>query len=155
MKNYLKLIISLLIPLLIGYASSLFNIAALANWYPTLTKPTFNPPSAIFGPVWTILYLMIGLSLYFLWTARTKREKKTAYIFFTVQLILNFFWTFIFFGLNKIFPALIEIIILWITILLTIIYSYKISKKSAYLLIPYLLWVTFATILNFAFWILN
>ncbi len=160
MKNYIKLIISILIPLAIGYFSSFFNLNAIPTWYATLNKPFFNPPNWIFGPVWTILYVLIGISIYLVWTSKAKiksekQRKKKAYYIFAIQLILNFLWTVLFFGLNLILPALIEIILLWFAILINIIFVYKISKTSSYLLIPYFLWVSFATLLNIYFLILN
>jgi len=150
--NLKKLIISILLPFIISGIGSIFTSNSISTWYAELIKPSFNPPSWIFGPVWTILYLIIGISFYLIWI---KKFDKITYIIYGIQLLLNGLWTIIFFGFKSPFYALIEIILLWISILLTIIYFYKINKISAYLLIPYILWVTFATILNFSLFILN
>jgi benzodiazapine receptor len=156
MKNPFKLIISIAICLLAGAVGSIFTVSSVNSWYLTLVKPSFNPPSWLFAPVWTILYIMMGISLYLVWKKGTKAKeaKKGMRLFFT-QLWLNLFWSLLFFGIRNPLVALIEIIILWIMILMTMIIFYKLEKKTVYLLIPYLLWVTFATILNFAIVLLN
>jgi len=150
--NLKKLIISIFLPFIISGIGSIFTSNSISIWYAELIKPSFNPPNWIFGPVWTILYLMIGISFYLIWI---KKFDKITYIIYGIQLLLNGLWTIIFFGFKSPFYALIEIILLWISILLTIIYFYKINKISAYLLIPYILWVSFASILNFSLFILN
>ncbi|MBL7052022.1 MAG: tryptophan-rich sensory protein [Nanoarchaeota archaeon] len=152
MKKIFKLIISLLIPFLASAIGSLFTASSVSTWYLTLIKPTFNPPSWIFGPVWTILYLLIGIALYLVWI---KKKDITAFIIFGIQMFLNALWSVIFFGLQKPFFAFTEIILLWISIILTMIYFYRINKISAYLLIPYLLWVSFAAVLNYFIFMLN
>lgn len=152
MKKYFKLIISLLIPLMIGSLSGLFN-SSDTIWYQELIKPAFNPPGWVFGPVWTILYLMIGLAFYYIWTS--EKEIKLPTIFYSIQLCLNFVWSFLFFGLMNPLLAFVDIVLLWIFIIVTMFLFYKVSKKSTYLLIPYLLWVTFAAILNFTIYYLN
>jgi len=155
MNKYLKLAISILIPLAIGFLGSIATSGSVNTWYKTLNKPSFNPPSWVFGPVWTVLYILIGLSFYFVWTDNSGKQKKTAFIVYSFQLFFNLLWSFLFFGLRSPFAALIEIIALWIFIITNIIVFYKISNKAGLLLIPYLLWVTFATILNFSIYILN
>ena len=151
--DWKKLIFSILIVQLAGFIGSLFTTTSQGSWYSEIIKPTFNPPNSVFGPVWTTLYLLIGISLYLILIS--KNSKKTAlYLFFT-QLILNSLWSILFFGLENPLAAFIEIIVLWVIILLTILYFYKINKNAAYLLIPYILWVTFAAILNFFIFILN
>lgn len=156
MKNWVKLILCIIAIELVGVIGGFFTASSIPLWYDSLIKPSFNPPNWIFGPVWTILYITIGISLYLVWTNKAKSKKKTKFYWaFWIQLILNFFWSILFFGNQNIFGALIEIIFLWMAILATIIFAYKISKPSAYLLIPYWLWVSFATVLNFAIWILN
>ncbi len=152
MKNYQKLIISIITPLLIGFLGSIFTSQSVSSWYLNINKPFFNPPSWIFGPVWTILYIFIGLAFYYLW--QKNNCLKCFYIYF-IQLFLNLTWSFFFFGLTNPFLALINIIFLWIAILLSIIWFYPVSKISAYLFIPYFIWVSFATLLNFAIWYLN
>lgn len=151
-KNIIKLIISIIICQLAGIIGSFFNIKSIPNWYASLTKPSFNPPNWVFAPVWTFLFLLIGISLYLVWT---KGFTKQALIFFSIQLILNILWSALFFGLRNPFLAFIEIIILWTFILLTIISFYKISETAGILLIPYILWVSFAAVLNFSIYILN
>ena len=152
MKKFWKFIISIVVPFIIAGIGSFFTSSSVGTWYVTLVKPVFNPPSWVFGPVWTVLYLLMGISLYMVWI---KRVGIKAMIFFGVQLFLNALWSIIFFGLNNPLYAFIEIILLWFSIVFTIYYFYKIEKTAAYLLIPYLLWVSFAAILNFSIMILN
>ena len=151
--DILKLIICILICQIIGFAGSLFNIKSIPGWYSKQKKPSFNPPNWIFGPVWTLLYLLMGISLYLVLISG--KVTTLAIIIFSIQLFLNLIWTAIFFGMKKPSLAFIEIILLWISILINIIIFYNLSKISAYLLIPYLLWVSFAAVLNFAIWKLN
>lgn len=151
--NWGKLIFSLIITQLAGIIGSLFT--SIGNWYDNLIKPSFNPPNWVFGPVWTLLYLLMGISLYLILASKTSKNRKMGlYLFFT-QLILNSLWSILFFGLKNPLFSFIELIILWFAILFTIIYFYKVNKKASYLLIPYLLWVTFAAILNLSIVILN
>lgn len=154
MKKIWKLIISILIPFLVSAIGGLFTASSVSTWYVTLIKPSFNPPSWVFGPVWTILYLLMGIALYLIWVAKSK-NKKTSFIAFGTQMFLNALWSVLFFGFHKPLFAFIEIVILWIAILTTIIYFYKINKNAAYLLTPYILWVSFAAVLNLAIFILN
>ena len=149
------LIISVLIPLAAGFVGSLFTTPSIPTWYATLNKPSFNPPSYLFAPVWTFLFILIGLAFYLVVTTKTKKSKKFAYKVYFTQITLNTLWSILFFGLQNPALALIEILILWSTILANIYYFYKIKKDAALLLIPYLLWVTFATLLNFSIWQLN
>ena len=155
MHKIIKLILSLAIPQLIGLLGSIFTIQSVNNWYTTLAKPVFQPPSWLFGPVWTILFILIGLSLYFYWQEKSKVNKSIGYIIFAIQMFFNLLWSVLFFDLRNPLFALIEIFILWILILINILLFYNVSKKSAYLLIPYLFWVSFASILNLAIFILN
>ncbi|HUV46747.1 MAG TPA: TspO/MBR family protein [Candidatus Bathyarchaeia archaeon] len=145
----IKLIASVVICQLAGVIGAFFTTPAISGWYKGLNKPAFNPPNWLFGPAWTFLYFLMGVSLYLVWNKKNSKQKKTALIFFVIQLGLNILWSIIFFGLRLPLVAFLEIIILWLFILLTIIKFFPISKKSAYLLIPYLLWVTFASVLNF------
>ena len=151
--NYLKLIVSIIICQLAGIIGSIFTADSVSTWYLTLNKPFFNPPNWIFGPVWITLYLLIGISLYLIWN--NKNFNKTGIYFFSAQLVLNTLWSILFFGLKNPLLAFIEIIILWIFILLTMIYFYRTSKTATYLLLPYILLVTFAAILNISLFILN
>jgi len=156
MKKSWGIVISVLICELIGISGAFFTMPSIPTWYKTLNKPFFSPPNWLFGPVWTILYLMMGISAYLIWEKGLKNKKvKEALLFFAVQLILNFSWSLIFFGLQLPFSAFINIITLWLAILVTILRFNKISKTAGYLLIPYLLWVSFASVLNLAIVILN
>jgi benzodiazapine receptor len=155
-SNIVKLIISLVLPQAIGGIGSIFTMTSVSTWYVGLNKPSFNPPNWIFGPVWTILYLMMGIALYLVWKQGIQRQNvKCAVGLFTVQLTLNLTWTFLFFYLKMPFVAFIEIVILWISILITIIAFVRISRPTGLLLVPYLLWVSFASVLNFFLWRLN
>ncbi|MBN2422884.1 tryptophan-rich sensory protein [Candidatus Woesearchaeota archaeon] len=154
--NYLKLIASIVICQSAGIIGSFFTASSVNTWYLTLNKPSFNPPSWVFGPVWITLYFLMGISLYIIWN-NYKNTKKSglALILFSFQLLLNSLWSILFFGLRNPFLAFIEIVLLWTAILLTILYFYRISKTAAYLLIPYILWVSFAAVLNFSIFYLN
>jgi len=152
--KWIKLIISLIIPQVIGYIGSLFTITYVGSWYAVLNKASFNPPNWLFAPVWTILFVLMGISFYLIWSSEAK-NKKLAYWVFGIQLALNLLWSILFFGLRSPMYALIEIIVLWLTILFMIISFSKISKTAAYLQLPYLLWVGFASILNLFIVVLN
>jgi translocator protein len=155
-KNWLKLIISIVIASMAGFLGSFFTASSVTTWFTTLVKPPFNPPSWLFGPVWTILYFMIGVSLFLVWTTKANKiSKKKAYWIFGIQLVLNAMWSVVFFGAQNPGLAFIVIVFLWISIILNIVAFYKIRKSAGYLLVPYLLWVSFASVLNFAIWILN
>ncbi|CAN5523032.1 TspO/MBR family protein [soil metagenome] len=153
--NLFTLIICLAIPLIIGGISGYATMDGLTSWYQTLNKPSFNPPNYLFGPVWTTLYVFMGISLYLIWRAPLTDVRKLALIIFSVQLILNFFWSIIFFSYHSPGLALIEIAAMWISICIMIYVFQKVNKTAAYLQIPYLLWVSFASILNAAIWKLN
>ncbi|MCX8202360.1 MAG: tryptophan-rich sensory protein [Candidatus Micrarchaeota archaeon] len=155
MENYLKLVIAILIPFCAGAVGSYFTFPEIDSWYQLLAKPSFNPPNWIFGPVWSFLYLLIGISFYLIWKEKEISKNLSIYKYFFIQLVLNTSWSLVFFGLKNIFFALLLIIVLWFSILLTILSFYKVSRISAYLLIPYLIWVSFATILNYYVYILN
>ena len=155
MKNLPKLAIAIIIPLAVGFISSFFTMDSIPTWYSTLVKPALNPPNWIFFPVWTLLYVMMGISFYLVWRKGFNNKTKTAIYLFSTQLLLNFLWTFIFFGLKLMLLAFVEIVILWVMILITILRFYKISKGAAYLLIPYIVWVSFASYLNLAIFLVN
>lgn len=146
----IKLISCIFLCQLAGIFGSLFMDS---NWYESLVKPWFQPPSWLFGPVWITLYLLMGISLYLILI--NKKKSNLALGAFGVQLILNALWTLVFFGLNNIFLAFIEIVLLWLAILATIYLFYEIDKRAAYLLAPYIIWVTFAMILTFSIWRIN
>jgi len=155
MKNLPKLAISIIIPLAVGFISSFFTRDSIPTWYNTLVKPALSPPNWIFFPVWTLLYVMMGVSLYLVWRKGFNNKTKTAIYIFSAQLLLNFLWTFLFFGLKSMLPAFVEIVVLWVMILITIVRFYRISKEAAYLLIPYIIWVSFASYLNLATFLVN
>lgn len=158
-KKYLdikKLIISIFICLFAGFIGSLFTMPAIPTWYATLQKPSFAPPNWVFFPIWTSLFIMMGISLFLVWQKGCEDKKvKTALYLFTGQLILNALWSVAFFGLRSSLLGLMEIIFLWIAILATILSFMKLSRTAAYLLIPYILWVSFAAFVNFSIWRLN
>ncbi len=156
LMDKIKIVIAVLICEFAGIIGAVFTTPAITTWYATIQKPSFNPPNWIFFPVWTVLFLLMGLSLYIVWTKGLdkKEVRKAAYVF-AFQLILNIAWSIIFFGFKNPFLAFIEIILLWISILATIILFYRISKKAGAIMIPYILWVTFAAFLNYSVWILN
>lgn len=153
--NWLKLLVCVLGIVLLGSISGLANIGNIQTWYAGLEKPSFNPPNSVFGPVWTTLYALMGLSLYLIWQSpKTAQRTKSLRIFF-VQLVFNFCWSFIFFYFHLPGLAAIEILLLWGMILWMILSFYKINHWAAYLQIPYILWVSFASILNISIWWLN
>lgn len=156
MNNTLKLIIAIAIPLAVGATSGFFTITGVESWYQTINKPSWNPPGSVFGPVWTTLYVLMGVALFLVWkSSGSDTLKRTAITLFAIQLILNFFWSFIFFDQQQPGWAFVEIITLWFFILLTIFSFTRVSKTAAWLLVPYISWVSFAAILNYTIWKLN
>ncbi len=150
MINALKLLFSIIICEAIGILGAVFTTPAIPTWYAGLKKPSFSPPNWIFGPAWTLLYALMGISAYLIWQQGIEKPAvRNALFIFTLQLILNFFWSFFFFKLQSPLHALIEILLLWVLILVTIVSFYQINKAAGLILIPYLLWVSFATLLNF------
>ena len=154
--QFLPFIICLLIPLAIGALGSFFTFESVNTWYITLNKPSFNPPNGIFGPVWTTLFTLMGISSYWVWQ---KRKVIIGYHWalftYLLQLVLNLMWSFLFFYQRQIELALIEIIILLITIITTAFLFYRIDKRAGLLFIPYILWVSFASYLTYSIYILN
>jgi len=155
LNNTLKLIISIILTVGLGSLGGLFTIAEIPTWYAGLNKPSFNPPNWIFGPVWTTLYLLMGISFYLIWKLPSSKSRTQAIFVFFIQFILNFCWSILFFSMHQIGWAFVEIIAMWILILLTILQFRKHSIPAAVLLIPYLLWVSFASLLNWSIWLLN
>jgi tryptophan-rich sensory protein len=157
MSKIVKIAIAVAIGLGVGFGSSLVTQSSITTWYPTINKPSFNPPNEVFAPVWTILYVMMGVSAGLVWS---KMEvvpvlvKKALWVF-TIQLILNALWSFLFFGLQNPFLALAEIMLLWLMIFETIKLFKPIDALASKLMIPYLLWVSFAMVLNGSIWWLN
>jgi len=157
-NNFLKLVIAVVACEVAGIIGSVFTMPSIPTWYAGLAKPALNPPAWVFGPVWTILFALMGISLFLIWksiSSVTQKERRVGIILFFVQLALNMLWSIIFFGLHNPGVAFVDIILLWLAILATIITFAKISKLAAWLLVPYILWVSFAAYLNFALWILN
>lgn len=155
-NNLLKLISSIAICQLAGIIGSIFTAPAIPGWYSGLIKPAFNPPSWIFGPVWITLYTLMGISLYLIWVGKSdKKQKKRNIRIFLLHLIFNSMWSVLFFGLKNPALALIDIIFLLMFISYIIWRFWKVNKLSASLLIPYWVWVAFASVLNFYLWRLN
>jgi len=156
MKPVLKLIISIAIPLAVGAIAGFFTTSSVDGWFTTINKPSFNPPNWLFAPVWTALYIMMGIAFFLVWKSNADEKiKQSAMVLFFFQLALNFLWSFIFFYAHQPGWALVDIIALWVLIFFTITWFGKISPAPAWLLVPYISWVSFATILNFAIWKLN
>jgi tryptophan-rich sensory protein len=154
MKNIWKLIISIIICELAGIIGSLFTMPSIPTWYAGLGKPALNPPAWVFGPVWTTLFVLMGIALWLVWINRSadKKAKKTAIVIFFIQLALNTLWSIIFFGWHSPGWSFVDLVFLWLAILTTIILFAKVFKPAAWLLVPYILWVSFAGYLNFAIW---
>ena len=154
--DILKLVISIIICLGAGFIGSFFTTPAIPTWYAILKRPPFAPPNWLFAPVWTTLFVLMGISAFLVWRrGLNDPQVKIALGIFIVQLILNALWSVMFFGLRSPLAGLIDIAILWIAILLTILNFFKISTAAGLLLIPYILWVSFAAVLNFSIWRLN
>jgi len=155
MNKYLKLALCILLPLTIGSLSGFATAASIDSWFVELNKPVFNPPSYLFAPVWTTLYILMGISFYLILQSPKTELRKKAIIIFCIQLFLNFCWSFLFFKYRLLGIAFIEILMIWISIIVMIYIFKKINKTAAYLQIPYLLWVSFASCLNGSLWWLN
>lgn len=156
LNNPLKLIIALAAPLLVGWIGSLFTTPEINGWYSSLAKPALNPPNWIFGPVWTTLFILMGIAAFLIWRRGLNHKNvQAALAIFVFQLFLNVFWSLLFFGIHSPMVAFTEIISLWLAILALILAAYQVSRPAAYLLIPYVFWVSFATYLNYAIWQLN
>jgi tryptophan-rich sensory protein len=151
-----KVTIAIAITLLLGSTSGLITAGAVEGWYMEIEKPSFNPPNTIFGPVWTLLYIMMGFSAGLIWSNGSEDPKvRRGLALFGIQLLLNVLWSLLFFGLKSPGLALVDIGILLITIVLCIRAFHPIDRWAAYLMVPYLLWVSFATVLNASIWLLN
>jgi benzodiazapine receptor len=154
--DILKLVVSVIICLGAGFIGSVFTTPSIPTWYATLKRPSFAPPNWLFAPVWTTLFVLMGIAAFLVWRrGLNDPQVKIALGIFIVQLILNTLWSVMFFGLRSPLGGLIDISILWIAILLTILNFFKISTTAGLLLIPYILWVSFAAVLNFSIWRLN
>lgn len=145
------LVICLMVELLGGW----FTEMGVKTWYPTIQKPTWVPPNWVFGPVWTVLYIMMAFSLWLVWKEPTTAPKAMAYRLFAAQLCVNLIWSALFFTFECPLCALIDIVVLWLLVAWTIASFYAIRPLAGFLLIPYLLWVSYAMALNASIWYLN
>lgn len=149
-------VVALIIPQLAGVIGSFFTFPAISEWYQGLQMPLLAPPNWVFGPVWTTLFLLMGVALYLVWKAgASRREVHLALSVFGVQLVLNSLWSILFFGMRNPGVAFAEILILWLMIVATIVTFWRVARVAAWLLVPYLAWVSFAAYLNFMIWQLN
>ena len=156
MQKILKISLVVVVCVTIGYLSGMVTRDSIITWYPTLVKPVFNPPNWIFAPVWTLLYVMMGIAAGLVWTSNSDEQTtKKAIGFFAIQFGLNALWSYLFFGLHNPLLALIEIFLLLLMIFETYVQFKKIDKVAGMLLLPYLAWVSFATLLNASIWWLN
>ena len=157
MNKISRIAIVVIICLAVGYLSGMVTRASITTWYPTLVKPSFNPPNWIFAPVWTSLYVMMGVAAGLIWNQITTQKAAVtkALQFFTIQLVLNALWSFLFFGLHNLMLATIEVVLLWLMIFETYSQFAKINKTASYLMLPYLAWVSFASVLTASIWWLN
>lgn len=155
-NNRSKLVIAIVLSELAGIIGSVFTTPSVTSWYAGIVKPAINPPAWIFAPVWTILFALMGIAAFLVWRKGLEhRDVKIALSIFIGQLVLNTLWSIIFFGLHSPGGALVEIVFLWLAIAATIIAFAKVSKSAAWILAPYILWVSFAAYLNYSIWILN
>ena len=155
-NDIVKLAVSVIICIIPGFVGSMINMKAIPAWYAFIEKPSFAPPNWVFAPVWTALYIVMGVALFLVWRSGAGRPGfRGAMLAFAVQLVLNAVWTPVFFGLRSPLGALFVIAFMWISILITILRFFPFSRTAGVLLIPYLAWVSFATVLNFSFYLLN
>jgi benzodiazapine receptor len=155
-KDWIRLLVSILVCQAAGIVGSFFTAPNIQGWYAGLEKPAFNLPNWLFAPVWTALFFLMGITLYLLWGQKGEgRIRKIALIFFSIQLGLNILWSVLFFGLGAPLLAFVEILVLWIMIWLTFLFTFRVNKTAGFLLVPYILWVGFAAVLNFLLWRLN
>ncbi|MBD3278307.1 MAG: tryptophan-rich sensory protein [Candidatus Aegiribacteria sp.] len=152
MKTYLILAGCIVVSLLAGFIGSMFPPG---EWYQTLAKPSFNPPGYVFGPVWTVLYILMGVAAWLVIRKVGFANGRVPLMFFGFQLVLNALWSYLFFGRRLIGVAFFEIIVLWVLILVTLILFWRVRRLAGVLMLPYILWVSFASVLNFSLWRLN
>lgn len=153
--RWIGLFVIVALCLAVGGLGAVFTTPEINGWYRTIAKPTWNPPDWVFGPVWTTLYVLMAIAAWLVWRPMGMKEGARPLTLFAIQLALNFAWSWIFFGLHQPGWAFAEIVILWLTILATIVAFFCRSRTAGWLLIPYLAWVTFAGVLNFTIWRLN
>jgi len=155
-NDYFLLILSISTSLAAGAIGSLFTATDPGSWYALINKPVFNPPNWIFAPIWTSLFILMGIALFLVWRQGWRRaEVRKGLKMFFIQLGFNIIWSYFFFGLQEPRLAFLEIIALWLAIIATIITFYRVDKRSAWLLLPYLVWVSFAAFLNYTIWQIN
>lgn len=155
-RSAILFVLCIAIPLVIGMIGSVFTVNNIPTWYTALNKPAFNPPNWVFGPVWTILYILMGISLYLILRGGVDKPLvRQGIILFAIQLVANLLWSIIFFGMHAIFFAFIDILVLFILIVATIVTFFRVSRPAGLLLVPYLCWVGFASVLNAMIWVLN
>jgi len=153
--KFFKLLASILLTAMAGVLGSIATIPNIPTWYAFLHKPWFDPPNWVFGPVWTTLYILIGISFYLIWTSSSKKSKRLAYVLFGIQLVLNAAWSVVFFGLYQPWAAVVVIVFLLATIIAMLREYRYFSRKASWLLVPYIVWVSFAMCLNIAVAYLN
>lgn len=155
-SDYARLAVSIALPLLVGFVGSLATSKSVGTWYVNLDKPSFTPPGAVFGPVWTVLYVMMGVSLFLVWQKGLAAPNvKIGIAVFAVQMALNLLWSFAFFGARSPLAGAVVIVALWCAIVATVLVFARVSQLAAWLLVPYLAWVSFASVLNFSLYVLN
>lgn len=148
-------IISILIAQLAGLVGSIFTMPAITTWYAELAKPSFTPPSYVFGPAWAMLYTLMGLAAYRIWEKRSTSGARRALVLYGTQLVLNALWSYAFFGMHNPLAGVGVIVLLWIVVFVTMIFFYRVDKTAGWLLVPYVVWISFAGALNYAVWMLN
>jgi len=155
-KDWWKLLVTLAASFAAAGIGSLFTINSIPTWYANLNRTFLTPPNWVFGPVWTLLYILMAIAAYLVWhQTKDKITVKQGLVFWSEQLILNAVWSIIFFGGHQIFLGFITIIVLWLVILATIVWFFRVSRLAGWLMIPYILWVSFATLLNYSIWLVN
>jgi len=153
--NIGRLSLSILIPLLAGFLGSFFTSSSVKTWYLIINKPSWNPPSWLFAPVWTTLFILMGVALYLVWSEKMNAKVRMAIKLFTIQMVLNVLWSVFFFGMGNFWLAFGEILVLWGFIFATMKSFLSVNKVAGWLFLPYLLWVSFASFLNFTIASLN
>ncbi len=154
-SSWPQLILFIIICEAVGIAGSFFTAKAIPTWYEKLRQPSFRPPNWIFGPVWTFLYALMGLSAYLVYQNQQRPLAKIGLIFFLIQLILNAIWTPLFFGAKKLGWAFFEIVLMWVFIVLSVVSFFMAVPLAGWLMMPYITWVSFASLLNYSIWQLN
>jgi len=156
LNSIIKLVVSILASLAAGGIGSLFTFRAIPTWYAGLKKPRYTPPNRAFGPVWTTLYILMGVSVFLVWQKGLDTNGAlVAFVLFWIQLAVNAIWSVIFFGMKSKGGGVIAIIVLWVLILATMVASFRVSGWAGVLLVPYIVWVSIASYLNIGVWLLN